>query len=78
MEMLPAIRMLLGNFKAPLFKDLYDKMDALEDIYGWIHSAIEEEPPISVERAVSLKTVIMKKLISLDRQKPKAKTGWQI
>lgn len=73
LEMLPAIRMLLGNFKAPLFKDLYDKMDALEDIYGWIHSAIEEEPPISVREGGIFKNGYHEEIDKLRQAKTEGK-----
>ena len=73
LEMLPAIRMLLSNFKAPLFKDLYDKMDALEDIYGWIHSAIEEEPPISVREGGIFKNGYHEEIDKLRQAKTEGK-----
>lgn len=53
-------------------------MDALEDIYGWIHSAIEEEPPISVREGGIFKNGYHEEIDKLRQAKPKAKTGWQI
>ncbi len=48
LSMLPHIRFLCGNFRSELFQELYRDLDPLEDIYDWIHNAIEEEPPISL------------------------------
>ena len=46
--MLPHIRLLCSNFKSDLFQDFTQNLDPLEDVYQLIHSAIVEEPPISV------------------------------
>ncbi len=47
-RVLPAIRMLLSDFKSSLLCDIYDRMDPLEDLCNLIENAIDEEPPISV------------------------------
>ena len=48
LSMLPHIRLLCSNFKSGLFQDFTQNLDPLEDVYQLIHSAIVEEPPISV------------------------------
>lgn len=48
LSMLPHIRLLCSNFKSALFQDFTQNLDPLEDVYQLIHSAIVEEPPISV------------------------------
>lgn len=48
LSMLPHIRVLCSNFKSDLFQDFTQNLDPLEDVYQLIHSAIVEEPPISV------------------------------
>ncbi len=56
LSMLPHIRFLCGNFQSELFQELYRDLDPLEDIYDWIHNAIEEEPPISLREGGIFKT----------------------
>lgn len=48
LSMLPHIRFLCGNFESSLFKQFYEDLDPLTDIYDLIHNAIQEEPPVSV------------------------------
>lgn len=48
LSMFPHIRLLCSNFKSDLFQDFTQNLDPLEDVYQLIHSAIVEEPPISV------------------------------
>ena len=48
LSMLPHIRLLCSNFKSDLLQDFTQNLDPLEDVYQLIHSAIVEEPPISV------------------------------
>ncbi len=47
-HMLPYIRDLLKDFKTCQMKDIFREMDTLEEIYGWIHDTVAEEPPILV------------------------------
>lgn len=77
LEMLPHIRFLCGNFEAELFQELYQRLDALEDVYQMIHDAIEEEPPISLREGEFLRMVIMKRLTDCAMPKQKVRTGWQ-
>lgn len=56
LSMLPHIRFLCQNFSSRIFEQLSEELDPLEDIYGWIHHAIEEEPPLSVREGGIFKT----------------------
>ncbi len=73
LEMLPHIRFLCGNFESGLFQDLYQQMDSLEDIYQWIHDAIEEEPPISVREGGIFKTGYHEEIDRLRQAKTEGK-----
>ncbi len=46
--MLPPIKTLLSDFHGALLQEIQGELDALEDIFSLIDSAIMEEPPISV------------------------------
>ncbi len=73
LEMLPHIRFLCGNFESGLFQHLYQQMDSLEDIYQWIHDAIEEEPPISVREGGIFKTGYHEEIDRLRQAKTEGK-----
>lgn len=49
LSMLPDIRQLLRQFRAPLVTEIYRDLDELRDLYTLIDSAIEEEPPLSAK-----------------------------
>ncbi len=46
--MLPHIKYLLREMKAPLLVELYESLDTLEDLCGLVKSAILDEPPIAM------------------------------
>lgn len=48
LKMLPAIRMVLHEFRTPALMQLFDAMDPLEDICQWIDAAVIDDPPITV------------------------------
>lgn len=54
-EKLPIIKKLLENCDSSLLKQLYKKLDTLEDIYKLIDDAIVEEPPFSVKEGGIIK-----------------------
>ena len=54
-EKLPQIKELLKDTKSSLLKQLYNKIDTLEDIYKLIDDAIVEEPPFSVKEGGIIK-----------------------
>ncbi len=47
LQMLPPIRMVLGDFESQLLQNICEDVDGLEDLCGLIEDAIEEEAPIS-------------------------------
>lgn len=47
-EVLPAIKEKLGLFDSELIRQIQSEIDLLEDIYGLLSRAIEEDPPFSV------------------------------
>ncbi len=47
LEMLPYIKQILGEFKAPVLKNINEDMDALEELTELIKSAIVEDPPLA-------------------------------
>ena len=47
LSMLPYIRQLLRDIKAPLLQRIYEDMDELQDVAGLINSAITDEPPLA-------------------------------
>ena len=48
LEMLPAIKMLLGDLEGELAAEIRDELDDLRDLYELLTESIQEEPPISV------------------------------
>jgi DNA mismatch repair protein MutS len=47
LEMIPYIKQILGEFDAPLLKQINADMDSLEDLADLIKRAITEEPPLA-------------------------------
>jgi DNA mismatch repair protein MutS len=48
LEQAPVLRQILADCNASLLAGLRDSMDTLDDVSGWIASAIVDEPPASV------------------------------
>ena len=49
LEMLPPIRYILEEMKVPLLQEIYEDLDALEDLCDLVAKAIREEPPIAMK-----------------------------
>ena len=49
LEMLPHIRNIIRDFKSPLFVELYNKLDPLEDVTKLITESINDDPPINIK-----------------------------
>ena len=47
LEMIPYIKQVLKDFRAPILKEIYEDMDSLEDITDLIKHAIVDEPPLA-------------------------------
>ena len=54
-KQLPEIKKILSNVNSNLLKELYNELDALEDIYELIDKTIVDEPPISVKEGGLIK-----------------------
>ena len=46
---LPEVKQILSQCKSTLLKELYEKLDELQDIYGLIERAIVEDPPMTIK-----------------------------
>ena len=73
LSMLPHIRLLCSNFKSDLFQDFTQNLDPLEDVYQLIHSAIVEEPPISIREGGIFKNGFNKEIDHLRNAKTEGK-----
>jgi DNA mismatch repair protein MutS len=49
LEMLPPIRYILQDLQAPLLKEIYEDLDALEDLCDLVTKAIREDPPLAMK-----------------------------
>ena len=47
--MLPHIKYILKEMKAPLLRKLYESLDTLEDLCELVKSAVKEDPPIAMK-----------------------------
>ena len=48
LEMIPYIKKIIGGFNSILFKESFEKMDDLQDLFTLIDRAIVEDPPIAM------------------------------
>ena len=55
LEMLPHIKYILGDFKSPLLKELYDNLDTLEELCELIQQSIQDEPPLAMKEGGIIK-----------------------
>lgn len=46
---LPEVKKILTNCKSSLLKELYDKLDELQDVYQLIEKAIVDDPPMTIK-----------------------------
>lgn len=73
LELLPAIKQQLADFKSGILADLYESFDTLEDIYNLINSSIDEEAPITIKEGGIIKTGYMENIDSLRNAKVEGK-----
>ena len=52
---LPEVKNILANCKSNLLKELYDKLDELQDIYQLIEKAIVDDPPMTIKEGGIIK-----------------------
>ena len=48
LSMIPHIRNIIKDFKSPLFVDIFNRLDPLEDVAKLIEDSIAEEPPLTI------------------------------
>lgn len=75
LEMLPPIKVLLEDAETANLKEIYDKMDPLEDICSLIKDAIAEEPPIAIKEGGIIKEGYNEEVDKLRKAKTEGK-GW--
>lgn len=74
LSMLPHIKVLLNTATSDLLKNIYDNLDALEDLYDLIETSIVEEPPITVREGGILKDGFHEEVDKLRKAKTEGKT----
>ncbi|MCI5585316.1 MAG: DNA mismatch repair protein MutS [Lachnospiraceae bacterium] len=73
LQMLPPIKMVVGDFKSRLLGELSAQLDGLEDLCGLIEAAIEEEPPLSSKEGGIIKAGYHEQVDTLREAKIKGK-----
>ncbi|MFR3161976.1 MAG: DNA mismatch repair protein MutS [Hungatella sp.] len=74
LEMLPYIKDLMGEFRTPLLKELWEELDALEDVHDLVSRAIVEDPPISLRDGGIIKDGYHEETDKLRHAKTEGKT----
>lgn len=74
LQMLPHIRLLLSEFHTDALAALYADMDALEDVCGWIDTAIIDDPPMNVHEGNIIKDGYFDEVDRLRRAKTDGKS----
>ena len=73
LELLPAIKQQLYDFKSGILYDLYEGLDSLEDIYKLINESIDEEAPITIKEGGIIKSGYLETIDSLRNAKVEGK-----
>ena len=73
LELLPAIKQQLAEFKSGILAELFDSFDTLEDIYSLIDKSIEEEAPITIKEGGIIKAGYLENVDSLRNAKVEGK-----
>ena len=55
LSMIPPIKLLLRSYSSPKLREIYDRMDGLEDLCQLIENAINDDPPISSKEGSIIK-----------------------
>lgn len=55
LKMLPHIKTVIQDFKSPLFKEITEDLDVLDDITSLIDNSINEDPPINIKEGGIIK-----------------------
>ena len=62
------------DFKSPLFKDIYNRLDVLEDITTLISESIMDDPPINIKEGGIIRTGYNEEIDRLRNAKTEGKT----
>ncbi|HBM81407.1 MAG TPA: DNA mismatch repair protein MutS [Clostridiaceae bacterium] len=54
-SLLPGLKKCISECKSPMLKDVFNKMDVLDDIYSLIDKAIADDPPVSIKDGFIIK-----------------------
>lgn len=73
LAMLPPIRCIMEDLKAPLLQEIRETLDPLEDIFGLIQAAIAEEPPLAMKEGGIIRDGYSEEVDTLRRAKSEGK-----
>ena len=73
-SMLPHIKSIISDFKSPLFKEINEKLDVLDDITELISTAINDEAPIGIREGNVINEGYNEEVDKLRRAKLDGKT----
>ena len=73
--MLPHIKNIIKDFKSPLFIELYEQLDTLEDITSLITNSITDDPPINIKEGGIIRSGFNEEIDKLRSAKTEGK-GW--
>ena len=74
LQMLPHIKCILGDLESPLLKELYEELDALEELCALIEVSIEDEPPLAMKEGGIIKSGYNEDVDKLRNAKTEGKT----
>ena len=74
LEMMPHIKAVLSGFQKEALKEIEQDIDSLEDIYGLICNAIEEDPPVTIREGGMIKSGFDENIDMLRKAKTDGKT----
>ncbi len=73
LSMLPPIRYLLEEMQSDLIKDIYTKLDPLEDLCALVQNAIADEPPLAMKEGGIIRDGYNEEVDTLRRAKSEGK-----
>lgn len=74
LSMLPHIKNIITDFKSPLFQDIFNRLDTLEDITKLISDSIMDDPPINIKEGGIIRTGYNEEIDRLRNAKTEGKT----
>ncbi len=74
LKMLPHIKTVIQDFKSPLFKEITEDLDVLDDITSLIDNSINEDPPINIKEGGIIKEGYNEEVDRLRKAKTEGKT----